>query len=74
MTAKDCGELGYKIMTYPVSSLFAQTYALQHYFKYLKENETDEGYDGNMISFDEYLKFIGVDEIKAMGEKYGLND
>ena len=74
MTAKDCGELGYKILTYPVSSLFAQTYAIMHYFEYLKKNETDEGYDGNFIEFEDYLKFIGVERIKEMGRKYGLNE
>ncbi|WP_194609912.1 isocitrate lyase/PEP mutase family protein [Clostridium vitabionis] len=73
MTAKDCGELGYKIITFPVSSLFAQTYAILHYFRYLKENETDEGYDGKFMEFDDYLKFIGVDRIREMGKKYGLD-
>ena len=73
LTAKDCGELGYKIITFPLSSLFAQTYALLHFFQYLKEHETDEGYDGHIIEFNEYLKFIGVDKIREMGKKYGLD-
>jgi 2-methylisocitrate lyase-like PEP mutase family enzyme len=73
MTAKDVGDLGYKIITYPVSALFAQTQALLNYFRYLKEHETDEGYDGPFIEFNDYLKFIGVDRIREMGEKYGLN-
>ena len=63
-----------KFLTYPVSSLFAQTYAIMHYFEYLKKNETDEGYDGNFIEFEDYLKFIGVERIKEMGKKYGLNE
>lgn len=73
MTARDCGDLGYKIITFPVSSLFAQTYALLHYFQYLKANETDEGYDGQFVEFNEYLDFIGLEKVKEMGIKYGLD-
>lgn len=73
LTADDCGKMGYKIITFPLSALFAQTYALQHFFQYLKKYGTDEGYDGNKVAFEEYLDFVGVDRIREMGDKYGLN-
>lgn len=70
MTAADCGKLGYKIITYPVSLLFAQTAALISMLKYMKENDTDEGYPGGFIKFEDYLKFIGADWYKEIGDKY----
>lgn len=70
MTAADCGKLGYKIITFPVSCLFAQTAALMSILTYMKEHETDEGYPGNTIAFDEYLKFVDVDHYKELGNKY----
>lgn len=70
MTAADCGKLGYKIITYPVSLLFAQTAALISMLKYMKENDTDEGYPGGFIKFADYLKFIGADWYKEIGDKY----
>ena len=29
-----------------------------------------EGYPGDLIAFNDYLKFIGVDKIKEYGKKY----
>lgn len=70
MTAADCGKLGYKIITFPVSCLFAQTAALMSILKYMKTHETDEGYPGQMLAFEEYLKFVGVDYYRALGDQY----
>lgn len=70
MTAADCGKLGYKVITFPVSCLFAQTAALLSMLKYMKEHETDEGYPGQTIAFEDYLKFVGVDYYKELGDKY----
>lgn len=70
LTAKDCGELGYKVITFPVSLLFAQTAALFKVLKYMKEHETDEGYPGDFMQFEDYLKFVDVDYYKMLGDKY----
>ena len=70
LTAADCGKMGYKIITFPVSCLFAQTAALLDLLHYMKEHETDEGYPGRTMEFADYLKFIGVDRFREMWEKY----
>lgn len=70
MTAADCGKLGYKIITFPVSCLFAQTASILSLLKYIKENETDEGYPGDFMAFAEYLKFIGADYYRELVDKY----
>lgn len=70
MTAADCGKLGYKIITFPVSCLFAQTASLLSLLKHIKENETDEGYGGEFMAFADYLKFIGADYYKELVDKY----
>jgi 2-methylisocitrate lyase-like PEP mutase family enzyme len=70
MTAKDCGELGYKIITFPMSCLFAETAALLSILRYIHEKGTDEGYQGDSMAFDDYLKFIGVDRIREAGQKF----
>ena len=38
--------------------------------QYIQENGTDEGYTGKVMQFNEYLKFIGVDEYKTLISKY----
>ena len=70
LTAADCGKMGYKIITFPVSCLFAQTAAIMSMLKYMKEHETDEGYPGDIMEFADYLKFVNVDHYKELGAKY----
>jgi len=70
MTAADCGKLGYKIITFPMSCLFAQVAATMRVLKYIRSHGTDEGYDGDMIAFNDYLKFVGVDRYKELADKY----
>ena len=70
MTAADCGKLGYKIITFPMSCLFANVAATMSILQYIQENGTDEGYTGKAMQFNEYLKFIGVDEYKTLISKY----
>ena len=70
LTAADCGKMGYKSITFPVSCLFAQTAALLDLLHYMKEHETDEGYPGRTMEFADYLKFIGVDRFREMWDKY----
>nr|WP_329752089.1 isocitrate lyase/PEP mutase family protein [Clostridium sp. CM74B_53] len=70
MTAADCGKLGYKIITFPMSCLFANVAATMTILQYIQENGTDEGYTGKVMQFNEYLKFIGVDEYKTLISKY----
>ena len=70
MTAADCGKLGYKIITFPMSCLFANVAATMSILQYIQENGTDEGYTGKVMQFNEYLKFIGVDEYKTLISKY----
>ena len=70
LTAADCGKMGYKIITFPVSCLFAQTAALLSILKYIKTHETDEGYPGQTLAFEEYLRFIGVDYYRVLGDRY----
>ena len=62
--------MGYKIITFPVSLLFAQTANLLKLLRYVKENGTDEGFQGDFISFADYLKFIGADYYRDIYAKY----
>ena len=49
MTAADCGKLGYKIITFPVSRLLHRQPPFS-LLKHIKENETDEGYGGEFMA------------------------
>lgn len=70
MTAADCGKLGYKIITFPMSCLFANVAATLSVLRYIREHGTDEGYTGDMLQFNEYLNFVNVDHYKELADKY----
>lgn len=70
MTAADCGKLGYKIITFPMSCLFANAAATLSVLKHIQTYGTDEGYTGEMLEFNEYLNFVGVDRYKELAENY----
>lgn len=70
-SAEDCGtKLGYKIITFPFSVLFAQVAAELNVLKYIKEHGSDAGYTGEMIDFQTYINLVGVDRIREIGDKY----
>ncbi len=70
-TTDDCGtKLGYKIITFPFSVLFAQVAAQLSVLKYIKEHGTPEGYPGEMLDFQTYIDLVHVKDIKEAGAKY----
>ena len=70
-SSEDCGKkLGYKIITFPFSVLFAQVAAELRVLEYIKQHGSDAGYDGDMIDFNTYIKLVHVDELRELGAKY----
>ena len=70
LSAFDMFKFGYKIVTFPFSSIFSHTAAVLSVLKYIKENGTDEGYAGPTMNVQEYLKFVGIEEYKEQFSKY----
>ena len=59
---KQLEELRYKIIAYPVTTLFSAIKASQNSLKYLKENGETQLLIPNMIGFDEYKKLIKLED------------
>ena len=72
LTAKELGELGYNIITYPFTLLFAQVRNGLDALKSLRESGSDEAVRERMVSFDEYLKVVQGDRYRKMEETYLL--
>ena len=70
LTAKDAGDMGYKIITFPMTALFLGVKAIMEGLKRLKEDENDDAILGDMISLDEYFKFIGKEKFLELNKKY----
>lgn len=70
MTADELQELGFRIMVHPTALAYAQTYAEQHLLKELLEKKTTAGFMDQLIPFDQFNRFIGLDEVNALENKY----
>ncbi|HEX7042726.1 MAG TPA: isocitrate lyase/PEP mutase family protein [Patescibacteria group bacterium] len=53
---------GYKIIAYPVTTLFAEVYAVTNALKHLKEKGDTRGLSDSLVDFEEYKKLVEVDK------------
>lgn len=70
LTANDCGELGYKIVTFPFAQLMSSVTIQLKILEEIRENGTDEGFYEDMIKFEKYLDIVNIDKYNKMDKKY----
>lgn len=61
---------GYNIILYPLSILFASTYASLRVLKELKRKGTTKSLADAMVSFDEFNDMVGLEGLKRLEKKY----
>ena len=65
--------LGFKLVIFPVSMLFAATYAMLELLEQLKRGETPSAYAERMVTFSQFTQNIGLPEIQELERHYGVN-
>ncbi|SPD76185.1 2,3-dimethylmalate lyase [uncultured Desulfobacterium sp.] len=70
LSAQELEELGFKLVAFPLSGLFAATAAMMTCLTYLKNHGTTEGVSVEMVDFKEYEKLIDLDQIKKTESEY----
>jgi 2-methylisocitrate lyase-like PEP mutase family enzyme len=73
LTWRQAGDLGYKVVTFPFSQLFASARALLLVLQEIKDRGTDEAFFDRMVSFEEYLELVDIDAFMALDQKYMLH-
>jgi 2-methylisocitrate lyase-like PEP mutase family enzyme len=66
--------LGFKLIIFPVSLLFAATYTMLQLLKVLKQGETSTPFASQMVTFAQFTDLIGLPEIQALQRQYGVID
>ncbi len=69
LRADELNLMGFKIVVYPVSGLFAAVNSVKSCFKYLKDNKTTIGYE-NDYSFGDFEKLIDLSKYKDIEKNY----
>lgn len=64
--------LGFKLVIFPVSLLFAATKSMLSLLEVLKRGETPTSYAGNSVTFAQFTDEIGLPDIQQLERLYGV--
>ncbi len=65
--------LGFKLIIFPVSLLFAATHAMLALLDVLQQGETPTPFSSRMVTFAQFTQHIGLPEIQELERRYGVN-
>jgi len=65
--------LGFKLVIFPVSLLFAATYSMLGLLEVLKQGQTPTSFSSQMVTFSQFTEHIGLPDIQALEKRYGVN-
>ena len=63
-TTKELEDIGYNVVVFPISSLYAAAWAVKHVMKELITTGTTREFMDKMITFDDFNKLMGLNEIR----------
>ncbi len=73
LSLEEIRDLGFKLVLFPVSLLFAATHAMLGLLEVLKRGETSAPYRSQMVTFAQFTDHIGLPEIQELEHHYGVN-
>ena len=73
LSAEELEQLGFKMVVYPLSGLFAATRAIQEMAAHLKKTGSTLGYD-RMVSFAEFEDVIGVGRFRDIEARFAVKE
>jgi 2,3-dimethylmalate lyase len=65
------GELGFKVIICPISTLLSATAAMRHALAAIKAAGTPVSIHETLLPFSEFLEFIGLPEINELEKRFG---
>jgi len=69
-SAKTLNKIGFNIILYPLSVLFANTFATMNILQELKNTGTTSKYKQKVVNFDQFNSLVELDKFKKMETKY----
>lgn len=70
LSAQQLFSMGYNIALFPLSALYAATFAIQKVFSELKKTGTTENGRGMMVTFNEFNKFVDLQRYMELERRY----
>ena len=72
-SAEELNKIGFKIILYPLSVLFANTFAAMNILKELKNTGTTKKYKQKVVNFDQFNDLVELPKFRSMEKKYGFS-
>jgi methylisocitrate lyase len=72
LTYKELQDLGYKMVVFPLSALLAAAKTIASVYDELYRTKTTAGVIDRLVSFHEFEEIVGVPELRALEERYGV--
>ena len=72
LTYQQLQELGYKMVVFPLSALLAAAKTIAAVYDELYQRKTTAAIADRMVDFHEFEKIVGVPELRALEERYGV--
>ena len=67
---QELANLGFQLILYPLTGLYASAKALETVYTHLQINGTTTGHEDQLLSFERFNDLIGVDQKYAEADKY----
>ena len=71
ISAQTLYKMGFKIILYPLSVLFANTFATMNILKELKNTGNTEKFKQKVVDFDQFNDLVELSKFRKMEKKYG---
>jgi methylisocitrate lyase len=66
-------EMGFRLILYPLTGLFAGGQAVREVYRKLREDGSSLGAEDRLMTFDQFNRLIGVEEKKALAKRFGAD-
>ena len=73
ISASALNKMGFKIILYPLSVLFANTFATINILKELKKTGTTKKLRSKLVSFDQFNDLVELQKFRKLEKRYGLS-
>ena len=72
-SAQELHKMGFKIILYPLSVLFANTFVTMNILQELKKTGTTSKYKNKVVNFDQFNDLVELSKFRKMEKKYGFS-
>ena len=72
LPTSELGSLGFNLILYPLSGLYAAAQSIERMYQKLQADQTTLGEEHQLMSFNEFNQLIGVNEKYEQAEKFGV--